>query len=162
MPLFARIVYASLLWQERRRAKSGVASGAKLRKAVSTTAPHLETGRRGETLAYWYLRREGYTMVARNLRLRPEVGELDLVGWDGPVLAFIEVKTRTSLEAGLPEEAISENQQKRIARAAQVYLRRLKRKELNYRFDVVSVIWDEHKGFRLRLIRDAFRPGGSR
>lgn len=119
---------------------------------------HLETGRCGETLAYWYLRAHGYTMVARNLRLRSDVGELDMVGWDGDVLAFIEVKTRSSLDAVSPGEAIRKHQQRRIARAAGVYMQRLKRREVNHRFDVVSVVWDRERGYDLSLIKNAFQP----
>ena len=157
MPLFARFVYATLRWQDRRRARAVGVKTSEAAGVSKTAAPHLETGRRGETLAYWYLRRLGYTMVARNLRLRPGMGELDLVGWDGPVLAFIEVKTRASLDAGQPEETVSARQRLRIARAANAYMRRLRRKELNYRFDIVSVIADEREGFQLKLIKNAFR-----
>lgn len=163
MSLFARFVYATLVWQDRRRARS--ASRRNVKPTPPATAPHLvphlATGRRGETLAYWYLRRQGYTMVARNLRMRSDMGELDLVGWDGPVLAFVEVKTRSSLEGGQPEETVGARQRQRIAKAAEAYMRRLRRKELNYRFDIVSVIWGEREGFHLRLIKDAFKgPSG--
>src|SRR5271156_3574388 len=54
-----------------------------------------QTGVRGETYAYWYLRRHGYTLVARNFTTPGLKGEIDMVGYDGPVLAFVEVKTRT-------------------------------------------------------------------
>ncbi len=53
------------------------------------------TGRRGEEDAYFYLRRRGYTIIARNYRSPHHRGELDLVGWDRDVLCVIEVKTRT-------------------------------------------------------------------
>ncbi len=153
MSLFARLMYATLEWKEQRQA----AAPAQPR----TEASHLEIGRRGETLAYWYLRRAGYTMVARNLRMRQGVGELDLVGWDGQVLAFIEVKTRTSEQCGPPELAVGAAQRQRIVRAAQFYMRRLKQKAVNYRFDIVSVSWNPQGGYRLKLIKDAFRdaPG---
>ncbi|MGH9434550.1 MAG: YraN family protein [Terriglobia bacterium] len=161
MSLLARVVYASMLGRDRRRARAT----ARRRKAGETVAPaadaHLETGRRGEALAYWYLRRQGYTVVAQNLRLRPDTGELDLVGWDGPVLAFVEVKTRTSVDAGLPAEAVSRAQRQRIAKAAAVYVGRLKPKEVNYRFDIISVVWDRDEGYQLSLIKDAFRPAGA-
>jgi len=146
-------MYATLEWKERRQA----AAPARLR----TEAGHLDIGRRGEALAYWYLRRVGYIMVARNLRIRQGAGELDLVGWDGQVLAFIEVKTRTSEQCGPPELAVGVAQQQRIVRAAQFYMRRLKQKAVNYRFDIVSVAWDPQAGYRLKLIKDAFKdaPG---
>lgn len=151
MSLVARLIYATLVWKERREAAL----------SARTHADHLEIGRRGETLAYWYLRRSGYTMVARNLRMRQDMGELDLVGWDGQVLAFIEVKTRTSEQFGAPESAVGAAQRKRIAHAAQFYMRRLKQKAVNYRYDIVSVTWDTQEGYRLRIIKDAFKglPG---
>src|SRR5579885_2282493 len=114
-------MYHALVWKERQRAH--------LFRTLPGTQrgmpDHLETGQRGETLAYWFLRHEGYTIVARNRRARSGAGEVDLIGWDGPVLAFVEVKTRTSLEAGLPEAAVSKTKQKRVAKAAADYVRRL-------------------------------------
>ena len=118
----------------------------------------MKTGARGETLAYWYLRQAGYTIVARNRHARSGAGELDLVGWDGPVLSFVEVKTRMSADAGPPEAAVSKAKQKRIARAANEYLRRLRRKQpLSYRFDIASVAWNSEAGLQVRLIKDAFK-----
>src|SRR3989442_4462531 len=67
------------------------------------------TGIRGETYAYWYLRRHGYIMVARNFTAMGLKGEIDLVGYDGPVLAFVEVKNRpgSHTEFAKPEEAVT-------------------------------------------------------
>ena len=59
----------------------------------STKRRALRTGVRGETYAYWYLRRHGYVLVARNYMLPEMKGEIDLVGFDGPVLAFVEEDT---------------------------------------------------------------------
>src|ERR1700758_53304 len=50
---------------------------------------HHRTGRRGEEDAYFYLRRRGYTIIARNFRSPNHRGELDLVGWERDVLCFI-------------------------------------------------------------------------
>jgi len=82
---------------------------------------------------------------------------LDMVGWDGPVLAFVEVKTRTGEAAGPPEMAVGSDQQKRIVKSAWEYMRRLKRKPAAYRFDVASVLWDPARGFQVRVIKDAFK-----
>jgi putative endonuclease len=49
---------------------------------------HQRTGRRGEEDAYFYLRRRGYVIIARNYRSPHYHGELDLAGWDGDVLCF--------------------------------------------------------------------------
>src|SRR5580704_16416632 len=82
------------------------------------------TGVRGETFAYWYLRRHGYTMVARNFTVPGLKGEIDLVGYDGEVLAFVEVKTRTGKpgEAGLPEDALTSDKRRHLARMAKQFL----------------------------------------
>jgi putative endonuclease len=144
-------MYRALVWKERQRAQLARRSAQKPRRPTE----HLETGERGETLAYWYLRQAGYSIVARNRRAH--AGELDLVGWDGPVLAFVEVKTRSSAEAGPPEAAVSRNKQKRIAKSAKEYLRRLARRPVSYRFDIISVSWDSEAGYQVRLIKDAFK-----
>jgi len=159
MAWFARLMYRALVWKERQRARATSKNHAisKADGQTGGTAPHLATGQRGETLAYWYLRQAGYTIVARNQASRSGVGELDLVGWDGPTLAFIEVKTRTSDEAGPPEAAVSLGKQKRIAKTAAEYRRRLKRRDINYRFDIVSVSWDPAAGYQVRLIKNAFQ-----
>ena len=153
MSLLAQLMYQMLVWKERQRARLG----SHAMPGQVGEAEHLKTGARGETLAYWYLRQAGYTMVARNRRARSGAGEIDLVGWDGPVLSFVEVKTRTTAEGGPPEAAVSKAKQRRIARAANDYLHRLRRKPLGYRFDIASVAWNAQAGLQVRLIKDAFK-----
>lgn len=155
MSLIARLIYRALVWKERQRAAR--AKRSKVADKAGSRPEHLKTGERGETLAYWFLRQAGYIIVARNRRARSGAGELDLVGWDGPVLAFVEVKTRTSAEAGSPEEAVTRSKQKRVGRAAKEYLRRLRQKPVTYRFDIVSVFWDPQAGYQVKLIKDAFK-----
>ena len=135
MSFLAGLMYRALAWKERQRAQR--TASVKLEGPGQPEIPDL--GVRGETLAYWYLRQAGYTVVARNWRARSGAGELDLVGWEGPILAFVEVKARTSLAAGPPEEAVSPNKQKRVIKAAREYLQQLKRKPMSCRFDVVSL-----------------------
>src|ERR1035441_5606942 len=73
---------------------------------------HQRTGSHGEEDAFFYLRKLGYVMVARNFRSPRCRGEIDLIGWDADVLCFIEVKTRTTRAVkpssggtGIPEAA---------------------------------------------------------
>ncbi len=57
---------------------------ARMLRGASASGPaHLRTGRKGEEMAYYFLRRQGYTMVARNWRCARRKGEIDLIGWDG-------------------------------------------------------------------------------
>jgi len=97
------------------------------------------TGIRGETFAYWYLRRQGYTIVARNYRLAHPHGEIDLIGWDGPVLAFVEVKTRTTAGGGPPELAVDAAKQEAVERLARYYRARHGHADTPARFDVVAI-----------------------
>jgi putative endonuclease len=153
MGILADLMYRGLVWKERQRARRD----SHRPTPSGSEAEHLQTGARGESLAYWYLRQAGYIMVARNRRARSGGGELDLIGWDGPVLSFVEVKTRTSGVAGPPEAAVSKAKQRRIAKAAHEYLRRLHRKPMSYRFDIASVAWNSEAGLQVRLIKDAFK-----
>jgi len=153
MRLWARLMYRALAWKERQRAQRA----ALLQREKRGKSESPELGVRGETLAYWYLRQAGYTVVARNWRARSGAGELDLVGWDGHTLVFVEVKARTSEAAGPPEEAVSPNKQKRVIRAAKEYLRQLGRKPVDCRFDVVSVSLNPKEGLQVRLLKHAFK-----
>ena len=104
------------------------------------TAAHLATGQAGEDAAYFHLRNLGYVMVARNWRVPQCKGELDLVAWDGDVLCFVEVKTRTTHDVKPAEAAVDEHKRRELAIMARSFMRRLRReKPPVFRFDVVSV-----------------------
>jgi putative endonuclease len=101
-------------------------------------------GRRGEDAAAQYLRRLGYVIVARGHR--DSIGELDLVAVDGRTVVFIEVKTRTTHDAGHPADAVDEAKQRRLTRLALSYLKRHDLLECSARFDVVAVTWPAGRG----------------
>jgi putative endonuclease len=105
--------------------------------------PHLRTGRRGEEDTYFYLRKLGYVMVARNYRSPRRRGEIDLIGWDKDVLCFIEVKTRTSHEVKPAEAAVDRDKQQDLVAVAREYLRRIP-PSCQWRFDVVSVYYEDN------------------
>jgi putative endonuclease len=102
---------------------------------------HLLTGRRGEDDAYFYLRRFGYVMVARNWRSPRHRGELDLVGWDGDVLCFIEVKTRTTRDVKPAEAAVDDEKRSDLGAVARDFRRRVPGAPA-LRFDVLTVYYD--------------------
>lgn len=127
------------------------------RERGTTRASHSrQAGVRGETFAYWYLRRQGYTVVARNYRLAHPHGEIDLVGWDGPVLAFVEVKTRTTASGGPPEQAVDVAKQQGVERLARHYLSRRGLSETPYRFDVLAIEAKAGAAPVVRLHKGAF------
>ena len=78
-------------------------------------------GRLGENLACYYLEKQGYRILARNFRCR-RYGEIDIVATKDEVLAFIEVKTRSSTLYGQPMEAVTLLKQNKIHRCAQYYM----------------------------------------
>ena len=104
---------------------------------------HQRTGRRGEEDAYFYLRRRGYVIIARNYRSPHSRGELDLVGWDGEVLCFVEVKTRTTRAVKPAEAAVDYAKQKDLGLVARDFLHQVP-PSCQWRFDVVSVYYDHH------------------
>jgi putative endonuclease len=140
MPVFARLMFSVV---NRLAARRGLASERP--EDESEEGRHRRhTGLRGETFAYWYLRRHGYTIVARNYRLPHPHGEIDLIGWDGDVLAFVEVKTRTTESGGPPEQAVHAAKQEAVERVARYYLaRRARRTESEevppFRFDILAI-----------------------
>jgi putative endonuclease len=116
----------------------------------------LAAGRRGEDLAHRLLRRRGYTIVARNHRLRSGDGEADIIAWDKEKLVFVEVKSRASDEYGLPDRAIDQEKRRQLEKVAREYCRRAEVDWERIRFDVVTVVFGPPT--RLDLIKDAFRP----
>jgi len=105
------------------------------------TPEHHRTGRRGEEDAYFYLRRRGYTIIARNYRSPHHRGELDLVGWDGDVLCVIEVKTRTARDMKPAEAAVDREKQRELSLVARDFLRHMPA-SCPWRFDVLAVYYD--------------------
>jgi putative endonuclease len=114
-----------------------------------------DSGRVGEDLAHRYLRSRGCTIVARNYRMRSGLGEIDLVAWQGDVLAFVEVKTRASAAFGAPEAAVDAEKRIRLERAARDYARRANVEWSKTRFDIVSIVLRQPP--EIEWIRNAFR-----
>jgi putative endonuclease len=110
-------------------------------------------GQRWEDLAKKRLQAEGYQILARNFRAR--AGEIDFIAEEKGVLCFIEVKGRGSLRFGAPAEAVTAEKQRRIARAAQEYLKRKRLGSVSCRFDVVSIL-DTDGELAVTILRDAF------
>ena len=119
------------------------------------TPAHIVTGRAGEDAAYFHLRKLGYVMVARNWRVPQCKGELDLVGWDGNVLCFVEVKTRTTHDVKPAEAAVDEKKRRELALMAGHFLRRLGgAKSPAHRFDIVSIYLSQDKPAEITLFKN--------
>lgn len=180
MPLFARMMFGIVNMRARRGlspqdenefrsrgARAGSASEDKINLATNRAAR--KTGVRGETFAYWYLRKNGYVIVSRNFMVPGMKGEIDLAGYDGKVLAFIEVKTRTSdadeiVKPGerrvLPEDAMTPAKRHSIVRMARMFMVEWRLKNCDCRFDVLAIESQPGKYPAVRLHKDCFGISG--
>jgi len=96
-----------------------------------------QLGHWGEQIAAHHLMEHGLTVIARNVRT--PYGELDLLARDGEVLVVVEVKTRTSANFGLPEEAITPQKRAHLLQSAQHYLQQHPELDGDWRIDVVAI-----------------------
>ena len=114
---------------------------------------NLSFGKLGENLAADFLLSEGYKIIARNFRTK--LGEIDIIARDKGVICFIEVKSRSSLKFGLPQEAISKLKQRQITKVALKFLKENKLLNDFARFDVVTILSIGGKP-KIDLIKNAF------
>jgi putative endonuclease len=106
--------------------------------------PHIDLGERGELAAYFYLRRMGCTIIARQWRSAKLRGDLDLIAWHGETLCFVEVKTRSTRDAFPAEIAVDKEKRIMLRKMARSYLHQLENAHLvAVRFDIVSVYFDD-------------------
>ena len=127
-------------------------------EALDSKASHLRRGLAAEEIAARYLRDQGLTILARNLRCR--AGEIDLIVLDGDILAMIEVRQRARSHFGGALGSVTRRKQRRVLRAAQFFLqRRLEWRALVMRFDVIALDGVPDGAYALAWIKDAFRDG---
>lgn len=111
------------------------------------------TGKLGERIGEDYLKKQGYEILARNVR--SPFGEIDVVAEDHGTLVFVEIKTRRDTTFGFPEEAVGEQKKNRLIRLASWYLAEHPRSTPPVRFDVLAI---QSEGFEsgIRLTQNAF------
>ncbi len=123
-----------------------------------------QRGQEGEDAAARYLESRGYRVIERNWRPREgagssQRGEVDCIAWQGRVLCFIEVKTRSGTSHGAPQEAVTLSKQRQICRLANAYVSLHRIADTPCRFDVIEV-WDgasdNNAAPRIALRQNAF------
>lgn len=95
-------------------------------------------GRKGEDIAAAYLTGQGYRIIKRNYYTR--YGELDIICMYKNILVFVEVRTKTNLNYGLPEESITPRKIDHLRKAALVYLGTCRLSYEEMRFDVIAIL----------------------
>jgi len=112
-----------------------------------------ELGRKGEEKAIRFLKKRGYRIIEKNYVCK--MGEMDIIAREKDTLAFIEVKTRTSIEFGPPQLAVTEFKQRQLSKVALNFLKEKNIEDMKARFDVVAILLAP-EGEEIELIRDAF------
>ncbi|MFC7547650.1 YraN family protein [Plantactinospora sp. GCM10030261] len=118
------------------------------------TTTRQAVGAYGERCAVRHLVEAGMRVVARNWRC--DQGELDIVAWDGDVLAFCEVKSRRTETYGTPSEAIVSAKVRRLRRLATRWLQETGAHPREIRFDVLEVFVTGAGAARVEHTRSAF------
>ena len=115
-------------------------------------AVHNELGKFGEELAENYLIKNGYTILETNWTFQK--AEIDIIAQKDTILAVVEVKTRSTLDFGLPQDFVKPKKIQLLVKAINEYViaRDL---EVNVRFDIIA-IYKEDKEFKVEHIEDAF------
>lgn len=117
---------------------------------------HHEIGERGEALAVDYLIKMGYRILEKNWRFAK--AEIDIIAMDDDILAFIEVKTRSSTSFGSPDSFVNPTKEQLITDAALAYMEKVDH-DWEVRFDIVSVLLRPYREPEIKHIRDAFFRG---
>ena len=112
-------------------------------------------GNIGEDIAVkWLVKNKNYNILDRNYSTG--YGEIDIIAEDGKALVFIEVKFRNRTDFGYPYEAVNENKQRRICKAALRYVQeKYNNDDINMRFDVAEII-NKDGVYYIRYTENAF------
>jgi putative endonuclease len=115
-------------------------------------AEHNELGKLGEEMAVEYLQKNGYAILDSNWTFQK--AEVDIIAQKEHILAIIEVKTRSSLEFGLPQDFVKPKKIQLLVKAVDNYVT-TKNLDLEVRFDIIA-IHKEGKSFVIEHLIDAF------
>ena len=125
-------------------------------------AEHNELGKRGEELAVNYLQKEGYTILKTNYTFQK--AEIDIIAQKGGILAVVEVKTRSSIDFGLPQDFVKPKKIQLLVKAIDAFITQ-QDLDLDVRFDIIAIttsgktMTGEHqkdKSFVIEHLIDAF------
>jgi putative endonuclease len=120
-------------------------------------ARHNETGKLGEKLAVGFLTNKGYTILETNWRSGK--AEVDIIAKTKEILVFVEVKTRSSVQYGFPEEFVTDKKERLLFRAAGNYMRLINH-DWEIRFDIISVVLHQTNEPEITHFMDTYFPMG--
>jgi len=115
-------------------------------------ADHNELGKLGEELAVEFLRKDGYLILETNWTFQK--AEIDIIAKKENILAIVEVKTRSSIEFGLPQDFVKPKKIQLLVKAVNEYVIS-KDLDIDVRFDIIAIHKD-CKSFVIEHLVDAF------
>jgi putative endonuclease len=110
-------------------------------------------GTKSESLAAWYLKKNGYKIIEQNYRT--PLGEIDIIAKEKRTIVFVEVKSRRSIRYGNPKWAVTPQKQRKISMVALQYLKSTRQMDNRARFDVVAVISNRDQP-QIEIVKNAF------
>ncbi len=118
-------------------------------------ASHNDLGKKGEFIAKTYLEEEGYEVLDENWTHGK--AEIDLILYKNKTIIFVEVKARTSVAFGEPEDFVNSAKQKQMELASLHYIE-LMNHQNEIRFDIIAITFKQNNAYTLKHIEDAFWP----
>ena len=103
-----------------------------------------ELARWGEEMARKFLVNKNVQIIETNYRTSS--GEVDIIGFENLELVFFEVKTRSSIRFGFPEDAVDERKIEKIENVANDFLDERPYDDVNWRIDTIAIIWNPNNG----------------
>jgi putative endonuclease len=115
-------------------------------------ARHNELGKKGEQLAVDYLIKKGYTIVQRNYRFQK--AEVDIIAQIKDTLAIVEVKTRSTIDFGNPQDFVKPKQIQRLVKAVDEYVN-VNKLNVEVRFDIIAIV-RQGNSYNIEHLENAF------
>lgn len=115
-------------------------------------AQHNELGKKGEQLAIDFLLKNGYDIVERNYRF--DKAEVDIIAQKDNILAIVEVKTRSTVDFGNPQDFVKPKQIQRLVKAVDEYVT-VNRLDVEVRFDIIAIV-KRGKALNIEHLKNAF------
>ena len=115
-------------------------------------AQHNELGKKGEELAVNFLLENGYTIIERNYRF--DKAEVDIIAQKDNILAIIEVKTRSTVDFGNPQDFVKPKQIQNLVKAVDEYVT-VNALDVEVRFDIIGIVKEKNK-FNIEHLKNAF------
>ena len=100
---------------------------------------HSEIGLKGEQIAAEFLQKKGYLILYRNWRSGKK--EVDIIAHKDDMLVIAEIKTRSRVQVGFPEDSVNTKKRNYLRAAAEMFINEYPQYR-NIRFDIISVVMD--------------------